>query len=293
MKPRKLAKLCAWSLGMFVLCTTPACAENATSPSDTSQPQASRQAILRELLAADVVYLGETHSRPEDHQAQLYILTALYRENPKIAVAMEMFQRPFQDALDRYLKGEITEAQLIEQTEYEQRWGFPWEYYAPVLRFAQAHQLPVLALNTPTEVTRQVAQSGLESLSASDRQFIPPLADIDTDDPDYRQMIRQFYDLHHQHGHGNSTSFDRFFTAQVLWDETMAEKIAQFHQANPDYQVVVLVGQGHVVYNYGIPSRVARRLNPEQFVQRTVLLGESPEMPASGEHAIADFFWPH
>jgi uncharacterized iron-regulated protein len=138
-----------------------------------------------------------------------------------------------------------------------------------------------------------VAQSGLESLSASDRQFIPPLADIDTDDPDYRQMIRQFYDLHHQHGHGNSTSFDRFFTAQVLWDETMAEKIAQFHQANPDYQVVVLVGQGHVVYDYGIPSRVARRLNPEQFVQRTVLLGESPEMPASGENAIADFFWPH
>jgi uncharacterized iron-regulated protein len=293
MKLHQLAKLCAWSLGMFVLCTTPACAENTTSPPNTSQQQPTRQGILQELFKADVVYLGETHSRPEDHQAQLDILSALYQENPKIAVAMEMFQRPFQDALDRYLKGEITEAQLIEQTEYEQRWGFPWEYYAPILRFAQAHQLPVLALNTPTEVTRQVARRGLESLSASDRQFIPPLAEIDTDDPDYRQMIRKFYDLHHQQGHGNSTSFDRFFTAQVLWDETMAEKIAQFHQANPDYQVVVLVGQGHVVYDYGIPSRVARRLNAEQLVQRTVLLGESPDVEASGEKAIADFFWPH
>src|SRR4028118_1600443 len=65
---------------------------------------------------------------------------------------------------------------------------------------------------------------------------------------------------HPQSGQGNSTSFERFFTAQVLWDETMADKIAQFLKANPNYQVVVLAGTGHIIYGYGIPSRVARRL---------------------------------
>jgi uncharacterized iron-regulated protein len=101
------------------------------------------------------VYLGETHDSPEDHQAQLEILQALYREKlknakdataPRLVIAMEMFQRPYQNILDQYIAGKITEEQLIEQSEYEERWGFPWEYYAPILRFARAHQLPRLSL---------------------------------------------------------------------------------------------------------------------------------------------------
>jgi hypothetical protein len=68
--------------------------------------------------------LGETHNNPEDQKAQLEILQALHQQNRKIAIAMEMFQRPFQDVLDQYLAGKITEAQLVEQTEYEKRWGF-------------------------------------------------------------------------------------------------------------------------------------------------------------------------
>ncbi|NEO00703.1 MAG: ChaN family lipoprotein, partial [Moorea sp. SIO3I7] len=85
--------------------------------------------------------------------------------------------------------------------------------------------------------------------------------------------------------------FDNFFTAQVLWDETMAEKIALFAQANPDYQVVVIAGQGHIIYGYGIPSRVARRFN-NQLEQISVLLGVQSEKLA-GENAIADYLWEH
>ncbi|MEW6494646.1 MAG: ChaN family lipoprotein [Cyanobacteriota bacterium] len=296
MRKRKIAKLCAWSLGIFFLYTTPACAQNTSTPSQQEQQQLTQQQILQELQKADVVYLGEKHDSSEDHKAQLKILQALYQQNRKIAIAMEMFQRPFQAVLDQYLAGKITEAQLVEQSDYEERWGFPWEYYAPILRFAKAHELPVLALNTPTEVTRKVARSGLESLIADERKYIPPLSEIRTDNAEYRQMIQNIYEQHHQVGHGNSTSFERFFTAQVLWDETMAETIAQFLKANPDYQVVVLVGKGHIVYGYGIPSRVARRLNNiqnNQLVQRSVLFGLPEEEQFTGENAIADYFWTH
>lgn len=180
----------------------------------------------------------------------------------------------------------------IAAKQWRVGWGFPWEYYAPLLRFAKTHQLPVLALNTPTEVSRKVARSGLESLTADEQQYIPSFSEIRTDNAEYRQRLQDSYEQHHQAGHGNSRSFERFFTVQVLWDETMAETIAEFIKANPDYQVVVLAGQGHIVYGYGIPSRVARRLNPE-LVQRSVLLGVSPESQGEGEGAIADYFWPH
>ncbi|HEY9674234.1 MAG TPA: ChaN family lipoprotein [Waterburya sp.] len=293
MRKCQFAQLYAWSLGLVFLCTIPACAQNASTPLQQKQQHPTQQEILRELKKADVVYLGETHDRAEDHQAQIAILKGLYQQNRKIAIAMEMFQRPFQHIVDQYLAGKITETQLIEQSEYKKRWGFPWENYAPILRFSKAHQLPVLALNTPTEVSRKVARSGLESLTASERQYIPPLSEIRTDNPEYRQIVQAAYEQHHQAGQGNSSSFERFFTAQVLWDETMAEKIAQFLKANPDYQVVVLAGQGHIIYDYGIPSRVARRLGKDKLVQRSVLLSPSGATSFSINQPIADFIWKH
>lgn len=299
MRKRQIAKFCAWSLGIFVLCATPACAQN-TSTSLQQKPVErlgqnvfTQQQILQELVKADVVYLGETHDRIEDHQAQLDILKALHKQNPKIAIAMEMFQRPYQDVLDQYIAGKITEAELVKQSEYEQRWGFSWEYYAPILRFAKTHELPVLAANTPTEVTRKVARSGLESLTPAERKYIPPLSEIRTDNAEYRKRVQDAYEQHHHAGHGNSDGFERFFTAQVLWDETMADAIAQFIQVNPNYQVVVLAGEGHIVYGYGIPSRVARRLNNNQLVQRSVLLSSSQENSSSTNKGIADFIWQH
>jgi uncharacterized iron-regulated protein len=299
MRKRQFTKLYAWSLGIFFLCTTPIYAQNLSIPHQQEQQQPNQQKILQELVKANVVYLGENHNNPKDHKAQLEILQALHQQNRKIAIAMEMFQRPFQDVLDQYLAGKITEAQLVEQTEYEKRWGFPWENYAPILRFAKTNQLPTLALNTPTEVTRKVARSGLESLTTDERKYIPPFSEIRTDNANYRKIAQAAYEQHHQAGHGNSSSFERFFTAQVLWDETMAEKIAQFLKANSDYQVVVLTGKAHIIYGYGIPSRVARRLNNTQLVQRSVLLGSSDEgrltLQSSDDQfqgeKIADYFW--
>lgn len=291
MRKRQITKLCAWSLGIFFLCTTPACAESPSTPQQQEQQQLSHKQILQELIEAKVVYLGETHNRLEDHKAQLEILQALHQQNRKIAIAMEMFQRPFQDVLDQYLAGKLTEAQLVQQSEYEKRWGFPWENYAPLLRFAKTNQLPVLALNTPTEVTRKVARSGLDSLTTDERRYIPPFSDIRTDNADYRKIAQEAYEQHNQAGHGNSTSFEKFFTAQVLWDETMAEKIAQFLKTNPDYQVVVLAGKAHMIYGYGIPSRVTRRLGSGNLVQRSVLLSPPDGTSSPRNTPVADFIW--
>lgn len=217
---------------------------------------------------------------------QLETIQYLHKRQPKIAIALEMFQRPDQQFLDQYIAGKITEQELLEKTKYNQRWGFPWEYYAPILSYAKANKLPVSALNTPSEVTRQVAREGLASLTPQQRQFIPPVTEIRTDNAEYRQMILSAFEQHQQAGHGSSADFENFFLAQVLWDETMAEKIAQFHQTRPTYQIVVLAGQGHIVYGYGIPSRVARRL-PKNFVQSSVLL--SPPQEVNPNKPVANF----
>lgn len=291
MKTSKLIKLCALSLSIFLLCSS------AAAASTTGNPQPAQtytnQEILQQLVKAKVVYLGETHDSAEDHQAQLKIVREMQRQNRKIAIALEMFQRPFQSAIDNYLAGKLTEEQLVEQTEYDRRWRFPWEYYAPILRFAKENQLPVIALNTPSEVTRKVASQGLESLTAEEKKHIPPISEIRTDNAEYRQMLLEVYQQHQKAAQGNSTAFERFLQAQVLWDETMAEKIAEFVKANPDYQVVVLAGKGHIIYGYGIPSRVERRLGVGNVKVRSVLFNSTENLPLSADRPITDFVWKH
>ena len=63
--------------------------------------------------------------------------------------------------------------------------------------------------------------------------------------------------------------------AQVLWDETMAEAIALYYQNHPHAQIAVLVGKAHIMNNYAIPNRVARRINNPAFTQVSLPLGEA------------------
>lgn len=287
---------CALSLSLLALCA-PFAAAQAISPSVSvttpTQAKLDPQAVLEQLAKSRVIYLGETHDSAADHQAQLELLKALYAKNPQLAIGMEMFQRPFQSGLDSYLAGDSTEEMLREFTEFDQRWGFPWQFYSPILKFAKANQLPVIALNVRSEVTRKVARQGFNSLTVEEKRDIAPIADIRLGPNRYRDRLRKIFDRFH-HGKGNNRGFEPFFQAQVLWDETMADAIAKFLQKNPDRQLLVLAGQGHLIYGDGIPSRVARRI--PQIKHAIVLLNPSEQVLQNsanslGSAAAADYFW--
>jgi uncharacterized iron-regulated protein len=281
-----------WSLIVIVTSNTIAIMSTAEALPTTIQnnvkftPQ--QQQIVTQLKTANVVYLGETHDSESDHQQQLIIIKALFKHSSKLAIGMEMFQRPAQPLLDRYLAGKITAAELRQQTEFDKRWGFKWEYYAPILEFAQANRLPVIALNTPTEITRKVAKNGLESLTKAELEYIPPIGEIDRSNAKYQQMILGSYQQHAGIVSISSKSFDRFYTAQLLWDETMAERTANFVKQNPSYQTIVLAGSSHIIYGYGIPDRVMRRLGKSKFSQKTVLLKDDGDR---SQPPLTDFIW--
>jgi uncharacterized iron-regulated protein len=261
--------------GLFFILSLPVSKPSIAAFTNTSVQ--SRPAILQRLFQAQVVYLGETHDHPPDHEAQLEILRQLQAHQPNLAIALEMFQKPFQSSLDQYLSGTLTEAQLLAQTEYSERWSFNWEFYAPILRFAKANRIPVLAINTPSEITRKVARTGLESLAPEDFKWIPPLGEIDTTSAIYRQRLLETYQSFHD---------------QVLWDETMADAIAQYWLTHQNRKVVVLVGQGHLLYGDGIPDRVKRRLKAIlHWQQQSVLLNPSAELQAPQVRPVADSFW--
>jgi aminopeptidase N len=201
-----------------------------------------------------IVYVGEYHDRFSHHTVELDIIKGLYMKDQKLAVGMEMFQRPFQKTLDDYIKGAIDEREFLKNTEYFKRWGFDYNLYKPILDFARTRKLPVVALNLRREITEKVSKGGMDSLSEEEKKEIPP--QMDFSDDDYRDQLKEVFE---QHTGSGERDFDFFYESQVLWDETMAMSIDEYLRKNPDHRMVVLAGGGHVSYGSGIPKRAFRR----------------------------------
>ena len=75
-------------------------------------------AVVEKLTSKQIVYVGEEHDKFSHHQVELEVLPSLHRQSPKLAVGMEMFQRPFQKALDDYIAGAIDERTFLKRSEY-------------------------------------------------------------------------------------------------------------------------------------------------------------------------------
>jgi uncharacterized iron-regulated protein len=210
--------------------------------------------MIEKLTDKKIVYVGESHDNFAHHHVQLEILRGLYKQTGKIAIGMEMFQRPFQKVLDDYTSGAIDERTFLKRSEYFKRWDVDYNLYKPILDFARAQRLPVVALNVRREIVDKVGRTGIDSLSAEEKREVPDKLDLS--DEEYRSRLKQVFERHQG---AEKKNFDFFHQAQVLWDESMAESADRFLQSRPDYRMIVLAGGGHLQHGSGIPSRVFRR----------------------------------
>jgi uncharacterized iron-regulated protein len=217
--------------------------------------------LIEKLASKRVIFVGETHDRYEDHLDQLTVIEGLHRKGRDLAIGMEMFQQPFQSYLNAYVKGEISEKELLRKTEYFDRWRFDYRLYRPILRFAREYRIPLVALNLEKEITEKVGKGGLDSLSPQERARIP--SDIDRDDQDYRKRIKTVFE---QHPRADEKDFERFLEVQLLWDEGMAERAARYLREHPEKTLIVLAGTGHLEYGQGIPRRLLRRVSAESAI---------------------------
>jgi uncharacterized iron-regulated protein len=215
--------------------------------------------IVDDIKDKKIIFIGEEHDQPTHHMNQLNIIKGLYKINENLAIGMEMFEKPFQQFINDYLSGNIDERQFLKKTEYFKRWGLDYRLYRPIINFAKANAIPVIALNAESEIVKKVSENGLLSLSEEERRRIPD--EMDFSDRNYRRLLKEIFKYHPG---SEDKDFNLFYQVQILWDETMAESINEFLNENPDYKIVVLAGNGHLVYGYGIPQRTYRR-NGDKF----------------------------
>jgi uncharacterized iron-regulated protein len=220
-------------------------------------------AVIPQLAEDRVVFVGEVHTDFAHHLNQLAIIQGLHERRPDLAIGMEYFQQSFQEYLDEYGAGKLTETGLLAKTQYFKRWGYDFRLYEPILKYARDTGIPLVALNVSSEIVQKVAQSGLAGLTEKERAEIPQ--DLDRSNSAYRDFLQTVFK---DHPHAKGASFESFYEAQLLWDEGMAARAARYLDDHPNRGLVVLAGMDHVQYGFGIPDRLSRRIR----VSRAIVL---------------------
>ena len=168
---------------------------------------------------------------------------------------MEWFQQPFQQHLDDYIAGKISEKQMLHLTEYFERWGYDYRLYRPVMQYAREHNIPIIALNASTELRKALSNSGISELPAELKKQLPE--SYDWSDKDYEKRLRKVLEQHPNY----KGTFESFLRGQLTWDESMAERTAEYLMQNPGSRMLVLAGAGHIEFGSGIPNRIKRRID--------------------------------
>ena len=219
--------------------------------------EADLEAVVDAALAADVVFLGERHDDPVAHALQLQILRAVHeragRADPgrPVALGLEMIEADVQSVVDEYLAGAVEERGFLAASR-------PWPNYAdyrPLVEYARAHGLPVVATNAPGRHVRAVARGGVEAL---DR--LPPASLAVYPPRPWAAPSAALADsfaavLGGMSGHGGP-GLDGMLAAQNLRDLTMAWHVAE--AAREGALVVHVNGSFHSAGGLGIPEHLAR-----------------------------------
>lgn len=216
------------------------------------------------LARHDVVLVGEQHDDPATHRFELALLQAVGARARNVIVSLEMFERDVQPLLDEHVAGHVADSAFLAGSR-------PWRNYdadyRPLVRTAAARRWPVLAANVPRPVASAVARGGWAALDtvpdaqrrwfAAQRRCAP--------EGEYFTRFGEAMGGMGGHGGGADTAaaratLERFYQAQCIKDETMAESIVRARQAWPGWIVVHYNGAFHSDHRLGTAERLARRL---------------------------------
>jgi uncharacterized iron-regulated protein len=264
-----------WWLFPVILATwfnLSSCAVHSGAKSSVTFPTDAE--FWRGVAVADVIYVGEIHSDRRSHEYELDLIREMMRHGIRFAVGWEMFDRSQQADLDRFDRHKLSLDDLLAQTGFEKSWGRYSPLYAEVLRTIEQGKIKNVALNASSSLARKLARG--EPLSPNEENGVPKEFTVPAG------AYQNFVELLGDHPGMQASDLSRFFSAQNLWDQTMAKTILEFRQKYPKTKLLVFAGRGHVQGGFGIPNYVSQKSSAKQLVLFPPAAGDL----ANGQKAI-------
>ena len=244
--------------------------------------------IIEALDTADVLFVGERHDDASGHAVEAELLRRADERYSQgagkrraVALSLEMFERDVQTVVDEYLGGLISERHFLLSSR-------PWNNYAtdykPLVEYARAHHLPVIAANAPARYVSRVNAEGpasLSSLSKEARAWLPPLPFPEASAA-YAAKFNAFMSggraaaqtPANPHAQANPHGGMHLLEAQTLRDASMAYAISEFLKRGGDPLVVQVNGTFHSEERMGVPEQLARYRRKARAVVVTIVPDE-------------------
>ena len=248
--------------------------------------------VLRRCRAADVILFGEQHNNAVCNQIEAQLLYDLLRDATPGALAMEFFETDTQAALDAYLDGRIDEAAFVEQTKRNRSY---WLSHRPLIELCRAGRVPVIAANAPRRLLHAYRKSGVgfdkfrAALDPQDQRWIATRSEL-IEGP-YRERFYKIMSSHPMPAPTTSAPASASaptsqpvtrpamsapaakpdtmllaFRSQLLWDDTMAESLANYRERYPERRMMLVVGSFHVSRSGGTRVKFRRRRPDDRVV---------------------------
>jgi uncharacterized iron-regulated protein len=235
--------------------------------------------LLADLNSCQIVYIGEKHTNVSHHRIQLEVIQAVFKKYSNLIVGMEMFDHTYQDVLDLWSAGALDRKEFLRKIHWYANWRYDFSLYSDIMDFIRENHIRLVGLNIPSYIPKKIRVGGIENLRDEEKAHLPN--NIDTSNTAHRDFVQKVFE-DHQHHFSGDVRFEDFYAAQAVWEDAMAEMIAQNLRNDV---MVVLAGNGHIQFKYGIPDRAYNRTGASF---RTIYLAPAGDVV---ELDIADYIW--
>lgn len=235
------------------------------------------------LMGFKVIFFGEDHDSRVAHEGELTLLTALAERDPSLVLALEMFERDVQEALNAYLEDRVAEEEFLQLAR-------PWpnyqEDYRPLVELAKAQGIPVIAANVPRRAAAAVATADAISAEVVGKDSIYLPQNVHLDSEEYYRQFAAFVGRMPPSGPMKGLPVEALYRAQVLKDAVMAAAL----EPSLDHRILFCCGRFHSDYHLGVPYQLQQN-HPELKIAVVVCAEAIMSVPMKDRSRIADFIW--
>lgn len=211
--------------------------------------------LAARLDGVKLLFVGESHTDIEFHKVQLRVIQELHARGRQVLVGLEMYPATAAEQawLERWTSDRaLDEEAFLAESHWYKSWGYHWNYYREIFRFARENGIRMFGVNVPRDVVQTARTKGFEALAPEQRALLPER--VDTEDTEHQRLFRAFFGSSDSlHGNMPDPMFQGMFRAQCTWDAAMGwNALSALKKHGGEKAImVVLVGSGHVAYGKG------------------------------------------
>ncbi len=232
---------------------------------NSSDQQIDSGDLLKKLLHADYIILGETHDNPIHHKHQSDIIQHFLDRGIRPTVVLEMLDTNEQDKIEKFHSSKVKTAKEFNTITGFSSKGWSFSDYQALLNTIAKGDLDILGGNLPAKYTRKIIKDGIQVAPDEVQKLLRK----------FTLTEKQLLELNHEimTGHCNAlpeTMLPGMVRVQQARDASLAASMLRSQTPT-----ILITGSGHAKKSRGVPAYLRAMNNTAKIVSISFIEDDS------------------